>query len=108
MKRKVIGYCNSEELSKPRFRFWSEFGKYENPYLKREKHCADLKGGGPLVLQDVEADAAKLVDVGVVDGGQEAHLCVYRCLITDLGWATPERSMYSPLCIVVLQRGSTN
>ena len=35
---------------------------------------ADLKGGAPLVLQDVQADAAQLVNVGVVDFGEEADL----------------------------------
>lgn len=39
-----------------------------------EQHCADLQRGAPLVLQDVQADAAQLVDVGVVDLGEEAHL----------------------------------
>lgn len=41
--------------------------------LDREEDGADLEGRGPLVLEDVEADAAQLVDVGVVDLGQEAH-----------------------------------
>lgn len=42
--------------------------------LDREEDGADLEGGGPAVLEDVEADAAELVDVGVVDLGQEADL----------------------------------
>lgn len=36
-------------------------------YLNTEKHRPDLKRRRPLVLQDVEADAPELVDVGVVD-----------------------------------------
>lgn len=43
-------------------------------HLDRQQHMADLQRWGPLVLQDVQADAAQLVDVGVVDLGQEAHL----------------------------------
>lgn len=44
--------------------------------LDAEKHRPDLEGGGPLVLEDVEADTAQLVDVWVVDFCQEANLCV--------------------------------
>lgn len=39
-----------------------------------QQHRADLQRRRPLVLEDVEADAPELVDVGVVDLGQEAHL----------------------------------
>lgn len=42
--------------------------------LDAEKHRPDLEGGGPLVLEDVEADTAQLVDVRVVDFCQEANL----------------------------------
>lgn len=55
--------------------------KYHGTLYKRstcldaEKHCPDLEGGRPLVLEDVETDAAQLVDVRVVDFRQEAHLC---------------------------------
>eukprot|EP01084_Bolivina_argentea_P143793 252456_1 len=42
--------------------------------LDAEEHLANLERGGPLVLDDIEADAAELVDVGVVDAGEEAHL----------------------------------
>ena len=41
--------------------------------LDREEDGADLEGRGPLVLEDVEADAPELVDVRVVDLGEEAH-----------------------------------
>ena len=42
--------------------------------LDREEHGADLEGWRPLVLEDVEADTAELVDVGVVDLRQETGL----------------------------------
>jgi len=42
--------------------------------LNAEQHGANLQRGRPLVLEDVEADAAQLVDVGVVNARQEAHL----------------------------------
>ena len=42
--------------------------------LNREQDGADLEGGRPLVFQDVQADAAQAVDVGVVDTGEEADL----------------------------------
>ena len=41
--------------------------------LNGEEDRSDLESGGPLVLQDVEADSAKLVDVWVVDLGSEEH-----------------------------------
>ena len=40
---------------------------------KPEEDCSDLESGAPLVLEDVKADAAELVDVGVVDLGEESH-----------------------------------
>lgn len=49
------------------------------PYLDAEKHRPDLEGGGPLVLEDVEADTAQLVDVWMVDFRQESNLCVCVC-----------------------------
>lgn len=42
--------------------------------LHRDQHGSDLQGRGPLVLKDVEADAAELVYVWVVDLGEEADL----------------------------------
>lgn len=39
-----------------------------------QQNCADLQCWAPLVFENVQADAAKLVNVGVVDFGQEAHL----------------------------------
>lgn len=42
--------------------------------LDRKENGADLQGGGPLVLEDVEADAAELVDVRMIHLGQEADL----------------------------------
>eukprot|EP01006_Ploeotia_vitrea_P044530 TRINITY_DN66836_c1_g1_i2.p1 TRINITY_DN66836_c1_g1~~TRINITY_DN66836_c1_g1_i2.p1 ORF type:complete len:150 (+),score=17.12 TRINITY_DN66836_c1_g1_i2:40-489(+) len=42
--------------------------------LDGEADLVDLQRRRPLVLEDVQADAAELVDVGVVDLGQEAHL----------------------------------
>jgi len=42
--------------------------------LNAEQNRADLKRGAPLVLQDVEADPAESVDVGMVDPRQESHL----------------------------------
>lgn len=42
--------------------------------LDREEHRSDLESGGPLVLQDVQADSTELIDVGVVDLGSEENL----------------------------------
>ena len=42
--------------------------------LHRDEHGPDLQRRGPLVLEDVEADASELVDVGVVDLGEEPDL----------------------------------
>ena len=42
--------------------------------LDAEEDGADLQGWGPLGLQHVEADAPHRVDVGVVDGREEACL----------------------------------
>ena len=42
--------------------------------LDGEEHCADLQGRAPFVFEDIEADATELVDVGVVDLGQETNL----------------------------------
>jgi hypothetical protein len=42
-----------------------------------QQHGADLQGRAPLVLEDVQADAAQLVNIGVVDLGQETHLAIY-------------------------------
>ena len=42
--------------------------------LNTEENRADLKGRAPLVLKDVKANAAQLVDVRMVDFGQKAHL----------------------------------
>ena len=41
--------------------------------LQAQQHRLDVVGGGPLVLQDIEADAAREVEVGVVDGRPEEH-----------------------------------
>ena len=43
-----------------------------------EKHRADLQRRTPLVLEDIEADAAQLVDVGMIDLSQEADL-IHAC-----------------------------
>lgn len=73
------------------------------PRAAPQQHGADLQRGAPLVLQDVEADAPQLVDVGVVDLGQETDLgeacgrgesmrvpCVCSCIgggmLSTLGW----------------------
>ena len=42
--------------------------------LDWEQNRSDLESRRPLVLQDVETDSAKLVDVGVVDLGSEQNL----------------------------------
>lgn len=39
--------------------------------LQAEEHALDVVHGAPLVLQDIQADAAREIDVGVVDGGLE-------------------------------------
>ena len=42
--------------------------------LDGEENCADLKSRAPLVLEDVQADPTQLVNVWVVDPGDEPHL----------------------------------
>ena len=42
--------------------------------LDGEEHSLDLEGWGPLVLEDVKADTAELVDIWVVDLGSEENL----------------------------------
>jgi hypothetical protein len=42
--------------------------------LDGEQHGSNLQSWRPLVLQDVQADSAELVDVGVVDLRSEEHL----------------------------------
>ena len=39
--------------------------------LQAEQHALHVHDGGPFFLEDVEADAAREVDVGVVDGRLE-------------------------------------
>lgn len=41
--------------------------------LQAEEDGLDVVGGCPLVLEDVQADAAREVKVGVVDGRLEEH-----------------------------------
>lgn len=41
--------------------------------MDTEQNCADLKSGRPVVLENIQADAAESVDVGVIDAGQEAY-----------------------------------
>jgi hypothetical protein len=42
--------------------------------LNRKQDGADLQCGGPFIFEDVQADAAQLVHVGVVDLGQKSDL----------------------------------
>merc|ERR1719322_219590 len=42
--------------------------------LDGEENCSDLKCWTPLVLEDVQADPTQLVNVRVVDPGDEPHL----------------------------------
>ena len=42
--------------------------------LDGEEHRSNLESWRPLVLQDIEANSAELVNVGVVDLGSEEHL----------------------------------
>lgn len=41
--------------------------------LQAQQHRADIIHRAPLILQNIEADAAREVDVGVVDGRLEQH-----------------------------------
>lgn len=50
--------------------------------LDRQQHGANLERGRPLVFEDVQADAAQAVNVGVVDAGEEADLVDER----EEGW----------------------
>ena len=42
--------------------------------LDGEEHGSDLQCWRPLVLEDIKADSAELINVGVVDLGSEEHL----------------------------------
>jgi hypothetical protein len=42
--------------------------------LDRQQHRPNLQGRRPLVFQNVQADPPELVDVGVVDFSEEAHV----------------------------------
>ena len=42
--------------------------------LNRKEDCSDLKSRAPFVLQNVQADSAQLVNVGVVDTGDKSDL----------------------------------
>lgn len=42
--------------------------------LQRQEHRTDVQDSTPLVLENVQTDAALHVDIGVVDGGGEANL----------------------------------
>jgi hypothetical protein len=55
-----------------------------------QQHLADCERGAPLVLQDVQADAAIAVDVAVVDA----------CLECDLQAEAGQQSARSPQCAV--------
>ena len=48
------------------------------PYLDREQHGSDLECRAPLVLQDIQADAAQPVNVRMVNFGQEPDLVAQR------------------------------
>lgn len=39
--------------------------------LQAQEHALDIVHGAPLVTQDIEADSAREIDVGVVDGSLE-------------------------------------
>ena len=49
-----------------------KFALVEN--LDGEENCADLESRAPLVFEDVQADATQLVNVWVVDPGDEPYL----------------------------------
>ena len=42
--------------------------------LNREENRSDLESGRPLVLEDIETDTSKLINVGVVDLCAEQNL----------------------------------
>lgn len=49
-------------------------GACHHSSLVPDEHRADLQGWAPFVFENVEADSAQLVHVGMVDLGDEAHL----------------------------------
>ena len=42
--------------------------------LDAQENRSDLQGGTPLVFENIKADTAELVNVGMVDPGDESHL----------------------------------
>lgn len=42
--------------------------------LDRQEDSSDLKGGRPVILEDIEANTTKLIDVWVEDLGEESNL----------------------------------
>lgn len=67
--------------------------------LHRDQHGPDLQGRGPLVLEDVEADAAELVDVGVVDLGEEADLFGRGRARVGVGWGGEREGVRETACV---------
>lgn len=70
------GQLSSEEDSKEGEkggRGWEGEGGKEGP-SSCSTYLGDCEGGAPLVLEDVEADAAVGVDIAVIDARREVHL----------------------------------
>lgn len=45
--------------------------RFAEQTLKTQQHGLHVVHGAPFVLQDIQADAAGEIDVGVIDGGLE-------------------------------------
>ena len=90
--------------------------------LDGQEDGSDLKGWGPLVLENVQANSAKLVDVWVVDLGSEEDLwwnhwvLIWQeelaiketSLIWSLGWASDLDVEMSIIFLIWLSVDSNN
>jgi hypothetical protein len=79
--------------------------------LDAQQDRADLKGGRPVVLQYVEADATQSVDVRVIDASQEAYprwahgvVVGQEELEVELAACYPVNTRYASLSSVLLMR----
>jgi hypothetical protein len=65
--------CTYLPLLGHRFIEWIIRVRCAQKRLYTEQNGADLKSWGPVVLEDIETDAPKAINVGVVDPSEESY-----------------------------------
>ena len=107
--------CNG--LIKWIFKVWSS-----HQGLDWEQDSSDLESWGPFVLQDIEADSSKLIDIWVVDFGSEKNLwgnhwiLVWKeeftgeqsSLVWSLCWSSNLDKEMSEICLIWLSVDAYN